>query len=59
VRSGQKVTLLWDQNGIRVVVPAVALDAGESGEPVRARIVGAPGLIHTRVMGAGELRVAP
>lgn len=59
VRPGQKVTLLWDQDGIRVVVPALAIDAGGPGEPVRARIVGAPGLIHAWVVGAGELRVAP
>jgi len=38
VRRGQIVTLLWDQDGIRLVVPAVCLDPGGAGQRVRARI---------------------
>ena len=32
VRPGQTVTLLWDQDGIRLTVPAVSLDRGGAGE---------------------------
>jgi hypothetical protein len=58
VRPGQTVTLLWDQEGIRLVIPAVALDAGVSGERVRARIVRGGALVPAIVVSAGMLRAA-
>jgi Chaperone for flagella basal body P-ring formation len=58
VRPGETVTLLWDQDGIRLVVPAVALDAGLPGEPVRARIARGGRLVRAIVVSAGTLRAA-
>jgi len=55
VRPGQAVTLLWDQDGIRLVIPAVALDAGAPGERVRARIVRGGAVLHAIVVSAGML----
>lgn len=56
VRPGETVTLLWEQDGIRLTVPAVCLDAGGAGQRVRARIVGGPRLISAIVVSAGRLR---
>ena len=58
VRPGQAVTLLWDQDGIRLVIPAVALDPGAPGESVRARIVRGGRLVRAVVVSAGMLRAA-
>ncbi|MGP0020489.1 MAG: flagella basal body P-ring formation protein FlgA [Candidatus Sulfotelmatobacter sp.] len=56
VHTGQTVTLLWDQDGIRLVIPAVALDPGAPGEPVRARIVRGGRLVRAVVVSAGMVR---
>jgi len=56
VRPGQAVTLLWDQDGIRLVIPAVALDPGAPGERVRARIVRGGRLVRAVVVSAGMVR---
>jgi len=58
VRPGQTVILLWDQDGIRLVVPVVCLDPGAPGERVRARMVHGGALLHAIVVGAGMLRAA-
>jgi hypothetical protein len=58
VRPGETVTLLWDQGGIRLVVPAVCLDKGTAGEAVRARIVRGGRMVRAVVESAGRLRVA-
>lgn len=54
VRRGEKVTLVWDQDGIRLVIPAVCLEDGHQGETVRARIAGR--MVHAVVVRAGTLR---
>jgi hypothetical protein len=54
VRTGQKVTLIWDQGGLRVVVPAVALGTGLGGEPVRVRLPNGQ-ILPATVEGAGLL----
>ncbi|HEY3971877.1 MAG TPA: flagella basal body P-ring formation protein FlgA [Candidatus Sulfotelmatobacter sp.] len=58
VRPGQNVSLLWDQDGIRVLVPAVCLDRGGEGAQVRARIGRGGRTVPAIVVGAGELRSA-
>jgi len=58
LRPGKTVTLLWDQDGIRVVVPAVCLDPGDEGQKVRARIVRGGRIVPAIVVSAGELRTA-
>jgi hypothetical protein len=58
VRPGQTVTLLWDQDGIRLVVPAVCLDRGAPGEKVRARMGRGGAVVRAIVVSAGMLRAA-
>jgi hypothetical protein len=58
VRSGQTVTLLWDQDGLRLVVAVVCLDGGAQGAPVRARMVGGGRVVRAIVESAGTLRAA-
>jgi hypothetical protein len=58
VRAGQTVTLLWDQDGIRLVVPAVCLDRGAPGEKVRARMGRGGAVVDAIVVSAGMLRAA-
>jgi hypothetical protein len=58
VRPGEAVTLVWEQDGIRLVVPAVALDAGAAGDKVRARIVRGGALVPAIVISAGLLQAA-
>jgi len=55
VRSGQLVTLVWDQKGIRVVVSAVCLDQGRQGEIVRARIAHTGRIVSAVVVGRARL----
>ena len=56
VRPGQTVMLLWDQNGIRLQVPALCLDRGSLGSQIRARILHGGTVIRAIVMNAGSLR---
>jgi len=58
VRSGEAVTLLWDQDGIRLVAPAICIDPGGAGQSVRARIAPHGRLVRAIVMSAGQLRTA-
>lgn len=55
VRRGQTVKLLWDQYGVRLLVPAICLDPGDEGQRVRARIRGGR-IVSAVVINAGELR---
>lgn len=57
VRRGELVPLLWDQDGIRVVTQAVALQAGGAGETVRARITGGGKTVRAIVREAGTLEL--
>ena len=56
VRQGDQVTLLWDQDGIRLTMRAVSLDAGGLGQPVRARVTGGTRIVHAVVEGTGVVR---
>ncbi len=55
VRPGQTATLVWDQDGIRVLVPALCLDRGRQGQQVRARLRGGQ-VVWAIVVSAAELR---
>jgi hypothetical protein len=57
VRAGQKAILVWDQDGIRMVVAAVCIDAGGINEMVRVRIVASGRILEARVSGAGTVQV--
>ena len=56
VHSGEAVSLLWDQDGIRLTVPAVCLDRGGAGDEVRARIEHGGRVVRAVVLGEGRLR---
>jgi len=56
VRRGERTTLQWDQNGIRVTVPAVCLDDGHAGQAVRARISASGRVLAATVVRRGLVR---
>ena len=56
VRAGQPAMLLWDEGGIRAVVPAICLDAGAAGETIRARMAHGTQVVHAIVVSARELK---
>lgn len=58
VRRGERVCLEWDASGIRVRVPAVSLDAGVLGAPVRARLEPGGRVIDAVVIDQGRLRAS-
>jgi hypothetical protein len=49
LRAGQSTTLIWEQGGIRMVLPAVSLDAGSDGDIVRARVLSTRLLLRARI----------
>lgn len=58
IRRGQSASLVWDQQGIRVIVLSVSLDAGNEGDTVRARIARSGRVVRATVTGPGWLRMA-
>jgi Chaperone for flagella basal body P-ring formation len=56
VRPGQTATLVWDEAGIRVVLPVTCLDAGGLGQLVRVRFKSAPRVLRAEVLNDGTLR---
>ncbi len=56
VRAGERLTLDWDQDGIRLITPAVSLDQGGRGDRVRARIAHSGRVVAAIVVSAGKLR---
>jgi hypothetical protein len=58
VKAGQTATLIWEQAGIRMVVPVTCLDGGGLGQFVRVRFKNAAGTLRAEVMGAGTLRAS-
>ena len=58
VRPGEAVTLLWDQDGIRLTVPAICLDSGAEGQRVRVRITSGGRTLPAIVVSPGILRAA-
>lgn len=58
IKRGQTATLIWEQAGIRVVLPVTCLDAGGVGQTVRVRLKNAPRILRAEVVGEGMLRVS-
>jgi hypothetical protein len=56
VKPGDTLTLLWDQAGIRLVLPVVCLDRGGLGDAVRVRIKNGSRVLRAEVVGGGMLR---
>lgn len=59
VKPGQKATLVWDEDGFRIVLRVICLDRGGVGESVRARVENSDRILRAQVVGAGNLRVMP
>lgn len=56
MRSGQRATLIWQQGGIRSVVPVICLDHGSVGERVRVRVAQGSGtIVFATVVSSSEL----
>jgi len=58
VRAGETATLIWDQAGIRLIVPVVCLEAGGAGQKVRVRVRGGSRVVPAVVESTGQLRAA-
>jgi hypothetical protein len=58
IRPGEAVSLLWDEGGIRLTVPAISLDAGVPGQAVRARLSRGGRMVRAIVVSAGKVRAA-
>jgi hypothetical protein len=58
IRRGQTATLIWDEVGIRVVVPVTCLDGGAVGQVVRVQLKNGPRILRAEVVGEGMLRAA-
>lgn len=58
VHRGEVVMLSWEAGGIRLRVPAISLDPGAVGDPVRARLLGSGRILHATVVGPGMLECA-
>ncbi len=57
VRPGDKASLLWDQDGIRLTIPAICMDKGRAGDTVRARLEPNHRIVRAVVVNAKVLRV--
>ena len=57
VHAGKKSTLLWDQDGIRVILPAICLDSGKQGDTVRVRLESGSRIMQATVTAEGTLVV--
>jgi len=58
VRRGQTVTLIWDQRGIRIVLPVTCLDGGGLGQFVRVQFKNTPRILQAEVLADGTLRAS-
>jgi hypothetical protein len=58
VRPGETVTLIWEEAGIRLVLPVTCLDRGGLGQAVRARMKTGGRVLRAEVVGEGKLRAA-
>jgi hypothetical protein len=50
IRMGQRATLVWEQDGIRSIVPVICLDRGSAGQEVRVRVAQPNGKIVLAVI---------
>jgi hypothetical protein len=57
VMPGQRMTLLWDQDGIQMILRVISLDRGNSGEVVRARVQPGDRVLRATVVDAATLRM--
>ena len=56
VRPGETATLVWDQDGIRVVLPVICLDRGNIGDSIRVRIKSGSRVLRAEIVNESLLR---
>jgi len=56
VRAGQSASLLWERNGIRLVLPVVCMEPGAVGDLVQVRTANRLRVLRAIVVGVGILR---
>ena len=59
VRRGERVTLLWTQDGLRITRTVVCLDPGGAGQQVRTRGAAGGEIVRARVLRAGWVEAEP
>lgn len=57
IRPGDKASLLWDQDGIRLTIPAVCMDKGRAGDTVRVRLEPSHRIVRAVVVNPKVLRI--
>jgi len=57
VRPGDKASLLWDQDGVRLTTSAICMDKGGRGDTVRARVEPGHRIVRAVVVNSKVLRV--
>jgi hypothetical protein len=57
LRPGETATLVWDQDGIRVVLPVICLDQGNVGDSIRVRIKSGSRVLRAEIINESLLRV--
>ena len=56
MRAGQTASLLWEQNGIRLLLPVVCMESGSVGDRVQVRVKNGRRVLRALVLRAGMLR---
>jgi hypothetical protein len=56
LRPGETATLVWDQDGIRVVLPVICLDRGNVGDSIRVRIKSGSRVLRAEILNESLLR---
>lgn len=57
VHAGERTSVLWDQDGIRLTMSAICLDSGRVGEIVRARLERSLRIVRAVVLNSHVLQV--
>jgi Chaperone for flagella basal body P-ring formation len=58
LHPGETVTLVWDRDGIRVVLPVVCLDRGNVGDSIRVRIKSGDRVLRAEIVNESLLRAS-
>jgi len=56
LRPGETATLVWDQDGIRVVLPVICLERGNIGDSIRVRIKSGSRVLRAQIVDESLLR---
>jgi Chaperone for flagella basal body P-ring formation len=58
LRPGETVMLVWDQDGIRVVLPVICLERGNVGDSIRVRIKSGTRVLRAQIVNESLLRAS-